>query len=214
MAKVLPTQRKRTYAKRGPSKKTQAAETDALKHEARLLARLGVDALSPANLSPLGIEVGSYRSTKSEAAILDALESGECQCMPYRDVQTSGRWRAAGLKAKGGNKAIARIGRYGTTPVWCRCQVEPMPSEAEQAAQRGGKPPTFAESLDTLEQAAHGQLSALGVGITHDSAAEVLGIPPKQAEALIEYLIARDLLEFTGEGWQATVIVEAEAMPF
>ena len=47
----------------------------------------------------------------------------DCDCRPYVDILTAGRWRALGAHVKSGEHANLRVGRFGNTPIFCRCQV-------------------------------------------------------------------------------------------
>ncbi len=47
-----------------------------------------------------------------------------CDCEPYRDILTAGRWRALGSAIRKGEHAVAHGGKYKTIPLFCRCQLE------------------------------------------------------------------------------------------
>ena len=60
---------------------------------------------------------------RSEARRSNADSGLECACRPYVDILTAGRWRALGAHVKAGEHAVTRVGKFGNTPIFCRCQV-------------------------------------------------------------------------------------------
>lgn len=76
--------------------------------------------------------------------VLDAMAAKGCQCQPYADVYTYGRWTAQGMQVQRGEKSIAipiivngddeedpdgeirpGVRLLWTAHLFCRCQVQP-----------------------------------------------------------------------------------------
>jgi hypothetical protein len=69
-----------------------------------------------------------------------------CDCQPYHDILTIGRWRALGALVRKGEHAVAHGGKNKTIPLFCHCQVE-FKTEALPETDCSGGIPGF-EGID------------------------------------------------------------------
>jgi hypothetical protein len=69
-----------------------------------------------------------------------------CDCAPYHDILTIGRWRALGALVRKGEHAVAHGGKNKTIPLFCHCQIE-FKTEALPETDCSGGIPGF-EGID------------------------------------------------------------------
>jgi hypothetical protein len=74
--------------------------------------------------------------------VINARLSNEigCDCQPYHDILTIGRWRALGALVRKGEHAVAHGGKNKTIPLFCHCQIEFQTPELPETDCSGGIP--------------------------------------------------------------------------